>query len=261
MKDVTFTLIQYDIKWEDTAANLQWLGDALAKVPTNTHVVVLPEMFATGFTMKPERVAERMDGTIVSWMKEMAMLHKKIITGSVVIEEDGKYWNRLIWMLPNGQYYTYNKRHLFSFAGEQEHYEGGDQRLIVQVNGWKICLNICYDLRFPVWLRQAPVVEERYDILLFVANWPERRSYPWKTLLKARAIENLCYVVGVNRVGSDNNDVYHSGDSAVIDPLGTVLWEQAHDVVLHTHTFKKEQLMEVRTKFNFLEDADRFVLV
>lgn len=261
MKDLIFSLVQYDIQWEAIDENLATLSQLLKDVPSESHIVVLPEMFATGFTMEPENVAQTMDGSIVTWMLEKAQTHKKIITGSIAIQEDGQNYNRLVWMLPNGVYYTYDKRHLFSFAGEQEHYQSGEDKLIVQVNGWKICLNICYDLRFPVWLRQSPNLDQQYDVLLFVANWPERRSHAWRTLLLARAIENQSFVVAVNRVGLDKNGIHHSGDSAIIDPLGSVLWEQTQETVVYTQTLKYEELVNIRAKFNFLEDIDSFVVL
>lgn len=261
MKDLTVTLIQYDIIWEDAEANLNFLNNELLNVPNETHIVILPEMFATGFSMQPEKIAQTMDGSILTWMRKQANQHRKIIAGSVAIEEDGQYFNRLIWMLPNGIFYSYDKRHLFSYAGEQEHYVAGNQKTIVQVNGWKICLNVCYDLRFPVWLRQPPMKEERYDILLFVANWPERRSFAWQTLLKARAIENLCYTIGVNRIGSDNKGIYHSGDSCIINPLGDVLEQSSHAQKHLTYTFKQDDLNAIRSQYKFLDDADNFILL
>ncbi|RYZ48983.1 MAG: nitrilase family protein, partial [Chitinophagaceae bacterium] len=225
MSSITFSLIQTSLHWEDKPANLQMLKEKIRKIQEKTQVVILPEMFSTGFSMKPEALAETMDGDTVKWMKRVAAEKKVILTGSVIIEEEGAYYNRLIWMLPNGQYGYYNKRHLFAFAGEDKHYTGGTERFIASVNGWKINLLVCYDLRFPVWARQQ-FDEQRnfeYDALIYVANWPERRSTAWKSLLQARAIENQCYVIGVNRVGSDGNDIYHSGDSMVIDPLGEIL--------------------------------------
>ena len=260
MSKLTFTLIQSGLHWEDKEVNLKMLEEKIAGLSQGTQVVVLPEMFSTGFSMKPEQLAEKMEGATVEWMRKTAARKKMILTGSVIIEEKGKYYNRLIWMLPNGQYGQYDKRHLFAFAGENQHYTGGTQRLIASVNGWKINLLVCYDLRFPAWARQQFDDDKNfeYDVLVYVANWPERRSTAWKTLLQARAIENQCYVIGVNSVGKDGNDIYHSGDSMVIDPLGEILYHKAHEEDIFTITLDKEHLKEVREKFQFWRDADSF---
>lgn len=261
MSSLTVTLIQTSLHWEDKAANLAMLEEKIKGIAEKTHIVVLPEMFSTGFSMKPEVLAETMQGETVAWMKRVAAEKRVVLTGSVIIEEDGHYYNRLIWMLPNGQYGYYNKRHLFAFAGEDQHYNGGDQRFIASVNGWKINLLVCYDLRFPVWARQQYTEAGfEYDLLICVANWPERRNTAWKTLLQARAIENQCYVVGVNRVGKDGNDIYHSGDSMVADALGEVLYQKAHDEDVVTITLEKDALQAVREKLPFWKDADSFEL-
>jgi omega-amidase len=212
--------------------------------------------------MNPTAFAETMEGETVAWMKRISAEEKIILTGSVIIREDNKYFNRLIWMLPNGQYGQYDKRHLFGFAKEDEHYNAGSKRLIAQVKGWKINLQVCYDLRFPVWARQqAPESgEAEFDILIYVANWPERRSHAWKTLLCARAIENQCYVIGVNRVGEDGNNIYHSGNSMIIDTLGQMLYHKADEEDMFTIKLEKENLQEVRSKFPFLKDADKFII-
>lgn len=270
MSDLKFTLVQTQLHWEDKAANLQMLEQKIVDLQEATHVIVLPEMFSTGFSMKPEAFAERMDGTTVQWMKEIAASKKIILTGSIIVEEDGQYFNRLIWMLPNGQYGHYDKRHLFAFAEEDKHYTAGTERLIASVNGWKINLMVCYDLRFPVWsrqtsppapLRQSQRGEAEYDVLIYVANWPERRNTAWKTLLRARAIENQCYVIGVNRVGNDGNNIYHSGDSVVIDPLGEILYHKADEEDVFTIQLSKDHLKEVREKFQFWRDADEFQIL
>ena len=225
-----------------------------------THVVILPEMFSTGFSMKPAALAETMDGETVQWMKRMAIQKKIILTGSVIIEEGGRFFNRLIWMQPDGNYGYYDKRHLFAYAEEDKYFSPGTQRLIASVNGWRINLLVCYDLRFPVWSRQASngTEEAEYDVLIYVANWPERRSTAWKTLLRARAIENQCYVIGVNRVGKDGNDLNYTGDSMVIDALGEVLYEKANEEDAFTITLDKESLQNIRNKIPFLKDADDF---
>jgi predicted amidohydrolase len=273
MSSVTFTLIQSNLYWEDKGANLAMLEEKIRGIKEKTQVVLLPEMFSTGFSMKPEQLAETMEGETVQWMKRIAAEKKIILAGSVIIEEDGNYYNRFIWMLPNGTYGFYNKRHRFAFAGEDKHYTAGTERFIASVNGWKVNLLVCYDLRFPVWARQtsppAPLQQSRrgemdasdvleYDVLIYVANWPERRSHAWKTLLQARAIENQCYVIGVNRVGNDGNDIYHSGDSMVVDPLGEVLYHKKDDEDIFTITLKKEDLNTIREKFQFWRDGDAF---
>ena len=218
-------------------------------------------MFSTGFSMKPELFAETMEGESVAWMKRVSRENGIILTGSLIIEEEGKYFNRLIWMLPNGQMGHYDKRHRFAYAGEDQHYTAGDKRLIASVKGWKINLQVCYDLRFPVWARNRvskDVSNPEYDVLIYVANWPERRSHAWKTLLCARAIENQAYVVGVNRVGSDGNNIYHSGNSLVINPLGEVLYHKSDEEDIATIVLEKDKLEDTRARFPFLNDADSF---
>jgi omega-amidase len=263
MSELKFTLVQTALHWENKEANLQMLEEKIRSIKDPTHIVVLPEMFSTGFSMKPEELAEKMEGTAVQWMRKMAMEKKIILTGSLIIEENGEYFNRLVWMLPNGQYGYYDKRHLFAFAEEDQHYTGGTERSVASVNGWKINLMVCYDLRFPVWARQQFNEDGsfEYDVLVYVANWPERRNTAWKTLLQARAIENQCYVIGVNRVGKDGNDIYHSGDSMVIDPLGEILYHKAHDEEVVTVSLDKDHLNTVREKFQFWRDADQFSIV
>lgn len=267
MSTLTITTIQSNLSWEDKAANLRMFEQKIADIPEKTEIVVLPEMFSTGFSMNPKALAEKIsarpgsdgDGETVEWMKRISQENKIILTGSVIIEEEGNYYNRMIWMLPNGQYGYYDKRHLFAYAEEDKHYTAGNKRLIASVKGWKINLQVCYDLRFPVWARQQASEDgAEFDVLIYVANWPERRSHAWKTLLCARAIENQCYVIGVNRVGTDANDINYSGNSLVIDPLGQVLYHMADDEDVNTITLQKEMLEEVRTKFPFWKDADRF---
>ena len=263
MADIRITLIQTALAWEDKDANLQMLEQKINDLREPTHVIILPEMFSTGFSMKPEILAEKMDGPSVNWMKRVAAAKKVILAGSLIVEEDGQYFNRLIWMLPNGQYGVYDKRHRFAFAGEDQHYTAGTERLIASVNGWKVNLMVCYDLRFPVWARQQfnEQKEFEYDILVYVANWPQRRSTAWRALLQARAIENQSYVIGVNRIGEDGNGIYHSGDSTIIDPLGEILYHKQDHEDIFTITLKKEQLDEVRQKFPFWKDADSFKIM
>ena len=282
MSHLTFTLIQTNLHWEDKTANLQMLEEKINSIQHPTQIVVLPEMFNTGFSMKPEELAEPMNGPTVEWMKKIAAEKRVVVTGSLMISqaapsdqtieanESGqtgkagptKYFNRLIWMLPNGQQGVYDKRHLFGYADEDKHYTAGTKRLIASVNGWKINLQVCYDLRFPVWARQQSKDHEpEFDILIYVANWPERRVHAWKTLLTARAIENQCYVIGVNRTGEDGNGVYHSGSSMVIDAMGEVLYEKEHEEDIHTITLSKEKLEEIRHKLPFLKDGDAFSIL
>lgn len=264
MSALTISLIQSYLHWEDKEKNLLQFEEKIAALPEAAQVVVLPEMFSTGFSMKPGQLSETMNGPTIGWMKDMAGRYRKIITGSMIAEEQGKYYNRLVWMLPNGLFYHYDKRHLFGYAGEDKYYTAGEKKLIVQVNGWKICLQVCYDLRFPVWARQKQQNDAGgglYDILIYVANWPERRSHPWKTLLQARAIENQAYVIGVNRVGEDGNGIYYSGDSMLTDPQGNVIWQQADEEAVFTYTLHREELDQVRGQFPFLADADDFLLL
>lgn len=256
MSTLTVTTIQPDLQWEDKTANLRRLEEKIDGIGAHTELVVLPEMFSTGFSMRPEALADRMDGPTVDWMRSVAARRKIILTGSIIIEEEGHYFNRLLWMLPNGQYGYYDKRHRFAYAGENEHYTAGHKRLVASVKGWKVLLLVCYDLRFPVWSRQNPGLE--YDLIVYVANWPERRSHAWKTLLQARAIENQSYVIGVNRVGEDGNHIAHSGDTMIIDPLGETLYHAAPKEEIFTLTLKKEQLETVRQRFPFWKDADHF---
>ena len=253
---LTFTLIQTDLFWEDKKANLLMLEEKILNLKDKTQIVVLPEMFSTGFSMLPNLFAETMQGYTIDWMKRIASTQKIILTGSVMIEEEGNYYNRLIWMMPNGQFGYYDKRHCFAYANEDKHYTAGKTKTIAQVNGWKINLQICYDLRFPVWVRQQK--NNLYDAIIYVANWPERRSTAWKSLLVARAIENQCYVIAVNRVGKDGNDIEHSGDSMVINPLGEILYQKNNVEDIFTITIDKNTVEEVRNKFPFWKDADDF---
>jgi omega-amidase len=282
MSTLAITTIQTKLHWEDKRSNLQMFEEKIFSIKEKTEIIVLPEMFSTGFSMQPAKLAETMDGDTVNWMKKTAEKRKAILTGSLIIKEpaasgqkseDELYFNRLIWMLPNGQFGVYDKRHRFAFAGEDQFYTAGNRRLIASVKGWKINLLVCYDLRFPVWSRQAPSQppakgEEpansqglEYDLLIYVANWPERRSTAWKTLLQARAIENQCYVTGVNRVGNDGNGIYHSGDSMVVDPMGEIIYHKKDEEDIFTAVLDKDHLQIMRDKFPFWKDADDFKLL
>jgi predicted amidohydrolase len=270
MSTLTLTGIQTKLHWEDPAANLNMLEEKINGIKEKTELVLLPEMFSTGFSMKPAELAETMEGETVKWMKRIAAEKKIILAGSLIIEENGEYFNRLIWMLPNGQLGFYDKRHLFAYAGEDNEFTPGSKRLIASVKGWKINLLVCYDLRFPVWARQTSppnplsggegASAPEYDVLVYVANWPEKRNHAWKTLLQARAIENQSYVAGINRVGNDGNGIYHSGDSMVVDPMGEILYTKAHEEDVFTTTLQKNKLEEVRTKLPFWKDGDNFII-
>ncbi|MCC6837611.1 MAG: amidohydrolase, partial [Bacteroidia bacterium] len=233
MNDLKITIIQSALYWENIDWNLEQFAKKIDSIKEQTDLIILPEMFTTGFTMQPELLAEGMNGKALAWMKVHAQKKQCVITGSFVCEENGNYYNRLVWMRADGSYATYDKRHLFTMANEDKHYTAGSKKIIEEIKGWKICPLICYDLRFPVWARNKN--DNRYDLLIYVANWPERRNHPWKTLLLARSIENQCYVAGVNRVGNDGNEIYHSGDSAVINFKGEILSKTpAHDECIET---------------------------
>ena len=263
MSSLQFTLIQSDLFWEDKEANLAMFSEKINAIEQPTEIIILPEMFTTGFSMQPEKFAETMDGPTVDWMRRWSMEKKAIITGSIMIEESGNFYNRLIWMLPNGQFGYYDKRHLFGFAGEDQKYTSGNKRLIASVKGWRINLQICYDLRFPVWARQQIDKElgKEYDVLLFVANWPEKRNHAWKTLLSARSIENQCFTIGLNRVGVDGNNIVHSGDSMVVGPLGEILYHCAYEEDVFHITLQKEEINNTRNQYPFWKDADDFKIL
>jgi len=264
MQDLKITIIQADLHWEDIGANLAMFEEKIWQIGESTDVIVLPEMFTTGFTMQAPRLAEHMNMRTFKWMKQMADQTGALILGSFIANVHDRFYNRLLWMEPGGNYKTYDKRHLFRMADEHQVYTPGESLLIGHWKGWRICPLICYDLRFPVWARQRPGAETtnpEYDVLVYVANWPARRSHAWKTLLCARAIENQCYVVGVNRVGQDGKEINYSGDSLVINPLGEVLYHMADEEDIFTITLEREKLEEVRTKFPFLKDGDDFQLL
>jgi predicted amidohydrolase len=258
MSPLKVTIIQSAIAWQAPAANLTHYAELMENIEGPTDLIILPEMFTTGFTMDPAGNAEPMDGPAMNWLADQAAKAQAVITGSLVIEEDGKYYNRLVWMTPDGSYQTYDKRHLFKMAGEHEHYAAGRERLVVELKGWRVCPMVCYDLRFPVWVRN----DDAYDLLIYTANWPDKRSYDWNTLLRARAVENQCYVVGVNRVGADANGHAYNGDSCVIDPgWNKTLYHVEQAEAVHTETLSMEHLLEVRQKLPFLADRDGFTLL
>lgn len=263
MQDLKVTIVQADLVWENAAANIAHFESLLADVQ-QTDLIVLPEMFTTGFSMQPKALAQNMLGSTVQWMRSMAAKKNAVICGSVIIEDDNAFYNRLIWMQPDGELAYYDKRHLFSLAGEEKQYTAGKHKIFPELNDWKVLPLICYDLRFPVWSRQSPPFTELganpYHVLVYVANWPERRVYAWDQLLIARAIENQCYVIGVNRVGSDGQGVYHSGNSALIDPMGQVVAKFSGEETVKTLTLSASQLEDIRDRLPFLNDRDEFEL-
>lgn len=257
------TLFQPNLYWHDPVANRAMLEERIFNLPEPTDLIVLPEMFTTGFTMDARAVAEPMNLTTFRWLKQMAAQTGAVVTGSYVVQDKGKYVNRLIWMQPDGQFDTYDKRHLFRMAGEDVIYTAGTSRIIKEWKGWRICPLICYDLRFPIWSRNRQIDSSdfAYDLLLYVANWPAARRNAWNVLLEARAIENLCYVVGVNRVGTDGNGHPYTGDSAIIDFKGNVLFRHSDTEVVHQQTLSLDELRAFREKFPANLDADRFTLL
>lgn len=262
MENLSVTLIQTTLAWENADANIAEF-DKLILSTNKTDLIVLPEMFTTGFTMNPSKNAEPINGKGLQWMKQKALEKNCIITGSICVEENKIFYNRLYWIEPNKQQH-YNKRHLFRMGDEDKHYTVGDKKIIPTVKGWKILPLVCYDLRFPVWSRNRWQIADNklqadYDVLLYVANWPEARNYPWKQLLIARAIENQCYVVGVNRIGVDGNGFNHTGDSVVVNPLGQIISHtKASEENVETVLLDYEFLTELRNKFPVGLDADGF---
>ncbi len=266
MKDLQISFIQSMLFWENPEENLRMFSAKTEALQDNTDLIILPEMFSTGFSMNPARFAQSMDGPSVSWMRETAGKKKCVLTGSLIISEKGNYYNRLIWAGPDGSIQTYDKRHLFRFGNEHEQYTSGSAKCIFEVKGWKIAPFICYDLRFPVWSRnrwktQGITLQADYDLAIYVANWPERRSLPWKTLLAARAMENQAYVVGVNRTGTDGTGLVYGGDSAVHNYKGELLSKpNACLECIETITLSYPELLEFRQSFPVGLDADEFSL-
>jgi len=247
-------LIQSDLYWEDVFKNRKSFESKINQIDSSVNLVVLPEMFSTGFTMNAPEVAETMEGETVLWLQSLAKQKNFAITGSLIILENEKYYNRMLFVFPSGKIEYYDKRHLFSLAGEDQFYTSGKEKVIVEYLDWKICLQVCYDLRFPVFARNV----ENYDLLLYVANWPKVRTNAWDTLLKARAIENLSYVAGVNRVGLDVNNYEHVGHSQVIDFLGNFILEPQETESVFIVELDKKAMIETRKKLDFLNDKDIF---
>lgn len=249
-------ILQSPLIWENPKANRIQFEEKINAIPETVDLIVLPEMFSTGFTMNPEQVAEMMDGETIAWLKSLSEANNVAITGSLVIEENGNYYNRLVFVFPSGEIQFYNKRHTFTLAGEDKVYTAGKEKLIVEYKGFKICPLICYDLRFPVFARNV----ENYDVLLFVANWPESRIQAWNALLKARAIENMSYVVGVNRIGVDQNNLTYNGNSQALDCLGVELVNANEIEGIFIATLDKKSLDITRSKLGFLNDMDVFTV-
>jgi predicted amidohydrolase len=247
-------LIQTQLSWENPSQNRIILTNKIESISESIDLIILPEMFTSGFTMNPERVAEAMDGVTMLWLQALAKANNCAITGSLVIKEDGNFYNRLVFVFPSGDLQFYDKRHLFTLAGEDKVYTSGNQKIVVNYLGWKICPLICYDLRFPAFSRN----HEEYDLLLYVANWPKIRTNAWDALLKARAIENMSYTVGVNRIGTDTNGHEYIGHSQVVDFLGDYVLQPEEVEGLLFVSLKKDKMIEMRQKLGFLNDKDNF---
>jgi len=256
-KTLKVAIIQADLVWENPEQNRKNFTKKINQISEHVDLIVLPEMFTSGFSMKPKVSAEKMNGETVEWMQQLASVKNAAISGSIIIVENGYYYNRFLFVQPSGEVNYYNKKHLFTLAGEDKVYTSGTEKKVINYKGWKICPLICYDLRFPVWARNV----EEYDLLVYVANWPKPRIAAWDALLKARSIENLCYTIGVNRVGVDENNLEYSGHSAAYDCLGkklTHIKTNIEDKAILT--LQKNHIQEVRTKLNFLNDKDSFTL-
>jgi len=253
------TLIQTALEWQQPQKNLEYLSALIEKNKLQTDIIILPEMFTTGFSMKPNEFAETDDGNALAWMKKVASSNNCAVTGSLMVKEKDLFFNRLYFVTETGIVHVYNKKHLFRMADENLHYTAGSDKILILYRGINIFPVICYDLRFPVWLRKTPSFN--YDLMLLVANWPERRSMHWKTLIRARAIENQCIVAAVNRVGEDGNGIYYSGDSAILNAKGETIWEEAHKEAVVTFSINTEETNQYRNSFNVAEDADDFKLL
>jgi len=257
MQDLRITLVQTHLFWEEIDRNIDLFDHRIDEIGEATDLIVLPEMFTTGFSMNAEKLSQEMSGPSVAWLRQKSKEKGVDITGSMIIREEGRYFNRLLWVKPDGGLFSYDKKHLFRYAGEDTVYSPGENLLTVALNGWHIRPFICYDLRFPVWARN---VGNRYDVAIFIANWPEKRALHWKNLLQSRAIENQCYVIGVNRIGEDGKGLSHSGDSSVIDPQGSILFHRRNQACIHTATLPHAPLMAYREAFPVWKDADDFAL-
>lgn len=257
MEPLKITTFQAYLFWENIEKNLSNLALKLSAIREKTDLIILPEMFNSGFTTDVEKCAEKSDGQTMHWMYGIAQKYDCVVTGSLIIEEAGKYYNRLIWMNKDGSYIKYDKRHLFKMAKEHTVFTAGNKRVIVELNGWKICPMICYDLRFPVWSRN---LHTAYDLLFYIASWPDKRSSHWRSLITARAIENQAFVIGVNRVGHDGNEIYYGGGSMCISPMGDVVYYKPEYEDLYTFTIYPKDLEDARKNLPFLGDSDDFDL-
>jgi len=249
-------LIQSSLFWENPKANRNHFEEKINAFTEQVDLIVLPEMFSTGFTMNPEAVFETMQGETILWIQSLAKAKNSAITGSLVIKENDNFYNRLLFVFPSGEIQFYDKRHLFTLAGEEKVYTSGKEKLIVEYLGWKICPLVCYDLRFPVFARNV----EDYDVLIYVANWPKSRILAWDILLKARSVENMCYTIGVNRTGFDDNNFEYNGHSQTVDYMGYYVLEPQETEGVFIVELNKEKLNEARNKLGFLNDRDSFEL-
>ncbi|MCB0629746.1 MAG: amidohydrolase [Saprospiraceae bacterium] len=255
-ENLIVSLLQADLVWENKTVNLEQFDTKIASIGGSSDLIVLPEMFTTGFSMNAREMAEPMDGPTLEHLRRWAAGSEAVVTGSFIAVEAGKYYNRLVWMRPDGTYVTYDKKHLFTYADEHLTYTAGTRKLIVEIKGWKVCPLICYDLRFPVWSRNV----EDYDLLIYVANFPARRAAAWKSLLIARAVENQAYTIGVNRVGTDGKDIYYSGDTSLVDYEGKILYQAAHIENTFTTELSYSEQQTFRSRFAFLNDRDSFTI-
>lgn len=255
---LNITLIQSALIWQNREVNLKHFSALIQGILEPTDLIILPEMFTTGFSMFPEQHAETMDGPAIQWMKDMASAKQCAITGSMMLLENGRFYNRLVFMFPDGHFEYYDKRHLFRMADEHNHYVSGKNRILLELKGFRIFPVICYDLRFPVWLRRSESFD--YDLMVVVANWPERRNVHWKILSQARAIENQCVVAAVNRIGEDGNQINHSGDSALFTARGEIVIQEAHTPFVKTFQLNKKDITDYREQFQVIKDADSFTL-
>lgn len=256
-ENLRIAVLQVDLAWENVIKNLDIFSEKLEQIQGDVDLIILPEMFSTGFSMNAEELAEPPEGPALQWMQKVARQRNAAVTGSLIVKDEGNYYNRLYFVFPDATYKTYDKRHTFTLAREDETYTAGDKRLIVEYKGWKICPLICYDLRFPVWSRNT----ENYDLLIYVANWPETRIHAWDVLLQARAIENMSWCVGVNRTGKDGNNYQYNGHTAVYDCLGKSMFNTSREIEFtEVVTIDKASLQETRGKLKFLQDRDDFTI-
>jgi omega-amidase len=253
MQNLKITLIQTEPVWEDIKSNLALFDEKIHDIREKTDLIILPEMFTTGFSMNASNLAQDLNGFSIEWLQKISNKINADIVGSIIFKNNDLYFNRLLWAKPDGRLFAYDKKHLFRFAGEEKVYSAGIENITVELNGWKIRPFICYDLRFPTWTRN---IKNQYDIAVFVANWPDKRSMHWKSLLQARAIENQCYVIGVNRVGMDGNGLFYSGDSSVIDPFGKIIFQKHDEECTYTTVLSFNALEDYRKTFPAWMDSD-----